>query len=99
MQADIRHTRACVDTYHEAGPYQPWGWTHAVCCSWCASPRADDQRRMRVVDGEQEAVAAAQARQPPQVRPVPVHAEQTVRHHQLALTWVLKAKLLYTKLL
>lgn len=42
-------------------------------------PRADHQGGVRVVDGEQEAVPAAQACQTLQVRPVAVHAEQAVR--------------------
>lgn len=51
------------------------------------APGANNQAGVRVVDGEQEAVAAAQERQPPQIRPIPIHAEQAVRHHQLPLAW------------
>ena len=48
-------------------------------------PGADHQGGVRVIDGQQEAVLAAQARQALQVCPVAVHAEQAVRDQQLAL--------------
>lgn len=69
------------------------GWNPMRSCGSGAGPRpfpppstplpgSTDQRGMRFVHGQQEAVPALELRQLAQRREIPIHGEERVGHHQ-----------------